>query len=199
MVRVRPTGEDRSLLLAGSNPAATIIYFNSGILLSMNDIYVETERIRIRPLTVEDAASLFCYRSLNEVSRFQTFQPENLADAVDFLNSISPEMNIQNTWYQLGLFHKADNKHIGDIGIHFLDNPDETEIGITLAPEYWKKGYAAEGLEAVISYIFNTLDKKRITANIDCDNISSRRLFERLGFELTSRADNEVVYRLGRI
>jgi len=165
----------------------------------MDGIHFETERLRIRPLTVEDAASLFSYRSLYEVSRFQTFLPKNTADAVDFLKSISPELNVRNTWYQLGLFHKEGNKHVGDIGIHFLDNSNETEIGCTLAPEYWKQGYASESLGVVISYLFNTLEKKIITANIDRDNIPSRRLFERLGFEFTSRAGSEVVYQLRRI
>jgi len=172
---------------------------NPDIIFIMNDIYLETERLTIKPLTVEDAASLFSYRSLNEVSRFQGFHPKNLADAVDFLNSISPQPNIPNTWFQLGLFHKESNINIGDIGIHFLDDSDETEIGCTLAPEFWKKGYAGEGLEAVISYIFNTLEKQIITANIDNGNISSLRLFERLGFKLTSETNSEVVYQLDRI
>lgn len=165
----------------------------------MKHIYLETERLSIRPLTAEDAGSLFGYRSLYEVSRFQNFQPQNLGEAVDFLNAISPEPNIQNTWYQLGLFQKESHKHIGDIGIHFLDNMNETEIGCTLAPEYWKKGYASESLEAVICCIFSILEKKTIIANIDSDNIPSRRLFERLGFELASRTDEEAVYRLNRI
>ncbi|MBN1369724.1 MAG: GNAT family N-acetyltransferase [Dehalococcoidaceae bacterium] len=150
-------------------------------------------------MNVKDAATLFSYRSLNEVSRFQGFQPKNLADATGFLNSISPKPNIPNTWYQLGLFHQESNKHIGDIGIHFLDNSAEAEIGCTLAPEYWKQGYAAEGVKAVISFIFNTLEKKIITANIDSDNISSCRLFERFGFKPTSRTDSEFVYQLGGI
>jgi RimJ/RimL family protein N-acetyltransferase len=105
-------------------------------------------------------------------------------------------MNVPDSWYQLGLFDRDNNKHIGDIGIHFLNNMDEMEIGCTIAPNYWNKGYATESLQAVISFIFNILKKKRIIAYISIDNIQSRKLFERLGFQLVLQSNSEVIYQL---
>ena len=165
----------------------------------MNDIDLRTKRLCIRPLTLSDAQSLFEYRSLNKVTRFQTFKPRNLTDALNFIKPTLVGLNIPGSWYQLGLFHKDNNNHIGDIGIHFLTNLDKTEIGCTIAPKYWGKGYATEGLETVISFLFSTLKKKRIIAYVGINNVKSRRLFECLGFQLVSQNDSEAIYQLVKI
>lgn len=162
----------------------------------MSGINLKTQRLIIRHLALEDARSLFDYRSLDEVTRFQTFKPKNPADATDFINSTSSEMNIPDSWYQLGLFDKDNGKHIGDIGIHFLDNTEEAEIGCTVTPERWGKGYATESLKIVISFLFNTLNKKRVVAYINIENIPSLKLFERLGFQLLSQDNDEIIYEL---
>ncbi len=161
----------------------------------MSNVDLETERLIIRPLILDDAQSLYSYRSLDEVTRFQTFKPQNITDAINFIDSTSLELNIPDSWYQLGLFDKTNSKHIGDIGIHFLNNMGETEIGCTIAPKYWNKGYATESLKVVIPFLFNTLKKKRIISYISIDNIQSRKLFERLGFQLISQNSGEAVYQ----
>ena len=161
----------------------------------MSNVDLETERLIIRPLILDDAQSLYSYRSLDEVARFQTFKPQNITDAINFIDSTSLELNIPDSWHQLGLFDKDNSKHIGDIGIHFLNNMDETEIGCTIAPKYWNKGYATESLKVVIPFLFNTLKKKRIISYISIDNIQSRKLFERLGFQLISQNSGEAVYQ----
>ena len=43
---------------------------------------------------------------------------------------------------------------IGDIGIHFLNDGFQTEIGYTICPEYQKNGYALEAVHSVLNYIF---------------------------------------------
>jgi len=162
----------------------------------MNSINMETERLIIKPLVLNDATSLFEYRSLDEVTRFQTFSPSELADAVTFIKSMSPVLDIPDSWCQLGVFLKDSNNLIGDIGIHFLITPNEAELGCTIAPQYWGQGYASEGLTATIFFIFNTLKKKRINAGIDTNNLRSRKLFERLGFLLVSQTNSEIMYQL---
>ena len=79
---------------------------------------------------------------------------------------------------------KKDTKEIiGDSGIYFCDNDNkQVELGCTLDKHYQKKGYAAEALVKLINYIFHEMNKHRITASIDPDNINSIRLFERIGF-----------------
>jgi RimJ/RimL family protein N-acetyltransferase len=170
------------------------VFFTAGVI--MNSINMETERLILQPLVLADAPSLFAYRSLDEVKRFQTFNPSELVDAVTFIKSISVALDIPDSWYQLGIFLKDSKKLIGDIGVHFLITPDETELGCTIASQYWGQGYVTEGLTATIFFLFNTLKKKRIYAFIDTNNLRSRRLFERLGFLSVSQTNSEITYQL---
>ena len=159
-------------------------------------INLETERLIIRPLVLSDATSLFRYRCLAEASRFQNFKPETVADAMSFISSLAAGPGIPDSWYQLAVVLKDTGKHIGDIGIHFPENPDQVELGCTIAPELWGKGYATEGLKAMLDYVFNSLNKKTIIVDISPENTRSRRLFERLGFQLVSQTEDGVIYRL---
>jgi RimJ/RimL family protein N-acetyltransferase len=147
-------------------------------------IQIETKRLNLRALTLSDASELFNYRSNKIANKFQSWIPDNINSAINFINNkIHPEINICGTWFQLGIIHKSYGKLIGDIGIHFLEEDNlQVELGYTLDKDYQRQGYAIEALKAVIDYIFNSLNKHRITASILADNYASIRLIENLQF-----------------
>ena len=58
----------------------------------------------------------------------------------------------------------------------------QVEIGYTLDRNFRGNGYATEALSVIIDYLFNTLNKHRITASVDPTNAASIKLIERLGF-----------------
>lgn len=58
----------------------------------------------------------------------------------------------------------------------------QCELGCTLSKEHQGKGFATEAMKNTIDYLFNSLNKHRITASIDPRNIESIRLVERLSF-----------------
>jgi len=140
-----------------------------------------TERLFIRKLETNDAQYFYKYRSLPEVYKFQSFIPKNTKDIKVFFERLSELPNIQNTWFQLAVCIKDENKLIGDIGIHFLEDNAQTEIGYTLNPDFQGIGYAKEAVTAVIRYLFFVLGKHRIIASVDPDNKKSIRLLERIG------------------
>jgi RimJ/RimL family protein N-acetyltransferase len=143
---------------------------------------ISTERCLIRKLERKDIAVLFSYRSLPVVYKYQSWKPKTLADAEAFVEKhlLSLE-NTPDTWLQLAIcLH--DDCMIGDIGIHFLEDPDQVEIGYTLSPEYQGKGYAIESMRALIDHLFGDLHKHRIEASVDPQNERSIALLDRLGF-----------------
>lgn len=145
----------------------------------------ETTRLQIRPLCVDDKESIFSYRSDPETNKYLSLIPKSVDDIVEFIANSSTKINVPGTWFQLGIVERATNQLIGDIGVHFLNSDPENkqvEIGYTLNKEFRGKGYATEALSAVIDYLFNTLNKHRITASIDPTNLKSIKLVERLGF-----------------
>lgn len=145
----------------------------------------KTERIYIRPVSINDKESIFVYRSDPETYKHLSLRPQTSDDVEDFIKKSSNVFNVPGTWFQFVIIENLNNQVIGDIGIHFLDTDPENkqvEIGYTLDRKYRGKGYATEALTVVINYLISDLNKHRIIASIDPTNIPSIQLIERLGF-----------------
>jgi RimJ/RimL family protein N-acetyltransferase len=82
----------------------------------------------------------------------------------------------------VAIVRREDGAILGDCGIHFLaEVPRSAEIGITLAAEHQRQGYATEALTAVLDYLFTGLGKHRVHGSVDPANTASARLLERVG------------------
>ena len=147
-------------------------------------IKIQSERLEMRSIALEDAAKMFAYRSDALTNQFQGWVPKKVNDVCNFItNKVSPIYNAEDTWHQLVIIIADTKELIGDIGIHFigLEN-NQVEIGYTLDKNFQGKGYATEALSKIIDQLFFELNKHRITASIDPGNIKSINLVERLGF-----------------
>ena len=145
-------------------------------------IRIETERLLIRTLSMEDKEAFYKYRSMPEVYKYQSMRPASINEVEKFISKNSDaRLNEPDTWMQLAVCLK-EGQMIGDIGIHFIDDKYQIEIGYTLSPEHHGRGYASEAVNAIIDYAFNELKKHRVIASVDPDNVSSVKLLERTGF-----------------
>ncbi len=144
---------------------------------------LETERLLIRPIKIEDKKEIFEYRRDKEMNTYQGWIPETMEDVEKFIDQVSKQINIPETWFQFVIVQKETEKIVGDIGIHFIGEENkQTEIGCTLNKDFQSKGIATESVKKVIDYLFNELDKHRIITSIDPKNEKSIRLVERIGF-----------------
>lgn len=142
-----------------------------------------TERLKLRPIKENDAKEIFSYRSDSITNKYQGWIPKSLNDVFEFINKVSPKIDIVDTWFQFVIIRIDRNEIIGDVGVHFLDtDKQQVEIGCTIDKKYQKIGYATEALRKVIDYLFTKLNKHRIRSSIDPENTHSIRLVERLGF-----------------
>lgn len=142
---------------------------------------LKSDRLVLQPVAVEDAKGIFAYRSDAITNKYQGWIPKTIQDVDDFLNKVSNEINTPDTWFQFSIRSVENPEIIGDLGIHFIGT-EQAEIGCTLARKEHGKGYATEALRLAIDYLFNDLNKHRITGSIDPENTGSIRLLERLGF-----------------
>jgi len=149
-----------------------------------NYIQIISDRLMMRQIRIEDADSVFAYRSNAVVNQYQGWIPSTIYDVHDFIiNKVSPEFNVSGTWFQFAVLKNDSNELIGDIGIHFIDSDAfQVELGCTLNKDHQGKGYATEALKETINYLFDEWNKHRIIASIDPRNLPSISLFERLGF-----------------
>ena len=142
---------------------------------------IQTKRLLLRRLSMQDSTALFYYRALPDVCRFQSWHPEHIEEVEAFLRENEAVVfDAPDTWLQVAVC-LSDGRLIGDIGIHTLDH-DQLELGYTLSPEYQGQGYASEAVSAILHEAFLVWNKHRVTASVDPDNHASVRLLERLGF-----------------
>lgn len=150
---------------------------------TMTKMKLETKRLLIRPINLNDKKAIFEYRHDKEVNKYQGWIPETIDEVEKFIKKLPEQINEPKTWFQFVIIEKVTEKIVGDIGIHFMDNENkQAEIGCTLNKDFQNKGYATESVTKVIDYLFKELNKHRIITSIDPNNTNSIRLIERIGF-----------------
>ena len=139
------------------------------------------------------------YRSRPEVARFQeweSFGPDDAALLIARQAGVTPDT--PGTWLQLALVLLESGEVIGDCGIHFRrDEPQQVELGITLAPDHQGRGLATESVRRVLAYVFDSLGKHRASAVTDAENHAAADLFRRLNFRQEAHFVEHVWFKGG--
>ena len=150
---------------------------------------IETERLVLRVRTVADAEDIFDYASRPEVSYPAGFPPvKTLEDEIYYLEHILPERNKkENLPAGYGIVVKGTDKVIGSVDFNHRHEDDVLEIGYTLHPDYWGRGYVPEAARALIDLAFKDLGLHKIELSCFGYNIQSQRVAEKLGFTLEAR------------
>jgi RimJ/RimL family protein N-acetyltransferase len=140
-------------------------------------------RLMLDALRVDDAAALFAYRGDPDIARFQSWQPTSIAHAREFIEALAPvRINTPDTWFQYAIRLRDGGPLIGDLGLHFPQDPDSAvELGISIAPAYQGQRFAKEALRAALDYVFRTLGKHRACASVDPRNHASMALLRGVG------------------
>jgi RimJ/RimL family protein N-acetyltransferase len=71
---------------------------------------LETKRLIIRPITLDDKGEIFEYRSDRETNKYQGWIPATVADVETFIEKISKQINEPGTWFQFVIVEKEIRK-----------------------------------------------------------------------------------------
>lgn len=144
-----------------------------------------TDRLTLRRLVLKDAAIVLFLRSDPEVNKFiNRPQPKNLIEAQGFINRINKGID-QNENIYWSITTKDRDEMIGAISLwHFSEDKQTAEVGYDLHTNYHSQGYMSEALSTVLTYGFNKLKLKTITAYTHYENINSIKLLRKHGFSL---------------
>lgn len=145
---------------------------------------LETERLILRQLTVDDAP--FMLGLLNEPS-FIRFIADRGVRTLDAARAYIQDGYIASyAHHGFGLYLtelKATGEPLGLCGLVRRDGLDDVDLGYAFLPAYWSRGYASEAAAAVLDYARTTLGLARLVAIVSIDNDRSIKLLERLGFQ----------------
>ncbi|MBW4494589.1 MAG: GNAT family N-acetyltransferase [Oscillatoria princeps RMCB-10] len=157
---------------------------------------LETDRLLLRKMTMEDAADMFEYASNPDVAKFTTWRAhKSVEDSELFLRAVMDEYRKHepSSW---GIEEKFERKLIGTCGFANWSPSDfRGEIGYALSRKYWGKGYMTEAVRAAIDFGFRTLQLNRIEARCEIKNIASARVMEKAGMRFEGILRQHAFYK----
>ncbi|MFD0977836.1 GNAT family N-acetyltransferase [Salinimicrobium gaetbulicola] len=145
---------------------------------------LETNRLILRKFTLEDAKEVQSMRSDQRVMKHMDSKEHlSIAQSEEFIKE-----NLNTYSLEKGIFWAITEKNsgafIGDFAFWRIDSKNfRAEIGYTLNPAYWGKGYMKEAMDAALAFGFKKLNLHSFEANINPENMNSRKILERTGFK----------------
>jgi ribosomal-protein-alanine N-acetyltransferase len=147
---------------------------------------LETERLRLRPATLDDLAAWHAI-SLDAERAWFGEEQSSLADSRSSLERriVHQERHGYSLW---AVELKASRQVIGVAGLVHLQDGREIEVGYRFLEMHWGNGYATEAARATIAFGFDELQLERIVAVTLPDNRASRRVLEKCGLTFVGQA-----------
>jgi ribosomal-protein-alanine N-acetyltransferase len=146
--------------------------------------HLESERLLFRKFEIEDAVEIQAIRSDEMVMKFMD---SNRHDTVQYSEKFVAR-NMEAYQNKEGLFwaiiDKASGEFAGDFSFWRLDRANcRGEIGYSLKPQFWGKGYMPEAMRVLLKFGFKGLNLHSIEANINPQNENSKSVLEKIGFQ----------------
>jgi RimJ/RimL family protein N-acetyltransferase len=145
---------------------------------------LHTRRLVIRPFAESDVDSLHARRNDPTVARWQNWTLPYSRERAEKMVSDVMAMDGPATdeWWMATIALAETGEVIGDLAVNLTWDSRCSEIGYTLAPAHWGKGYAVEAGSAIVEYLFETVGVTRVAGTLHPENIASALVLERLGF-----------------
>jgi ribosomal-protein-alanine N-acetyltransferase len=153
---------------------------------------IETERLFLRKITLDDKEALFKLHSNLAVQKY-TGEP-----VVNSIEEIETAIHARiNNYKKYGYGRwatilKNGMQFAGWAGLTYLPEFDEIDLGYRFLPEYWGAGIATEASRAILTYGFDTLKLKKIIAIAMKENKASIKVMEKIGMEFDKFAPYEI-------
>ncbi|MCK0146554.1 GNAT family N-acetyltransferase [Arenibacter sp. F26102] len=161
----------------------------------------ETERLKFRLLKAEDFDSWV-----------NLFKADKVAEYLD-LDPKLTERELCQIWFDkafhryennLGgmnvLIDKKTNRLVGQCGllVQNIEATDRLEIGYSILPEFWKKGFAIEAATKCKNYAFENNFADSLISMIHIDNLSSEKVALRNGMIFEKRIKSFNIFRIDK-
>jgi [ribosomal protein S5]-alanine N-acetyltransferase len=144
-------------------------------------IVFETERLIVRHYTEADADDFFLLNSDPEVMRY--IRPVKSREDTDLFFAEVIQYSKDNPAYgRMAVNEKLSNIFVGSFAVIPLEKTNHMQLGYSLLPAYWGKGFATELTKAGLNYIFTQTNLEEIFGVTESENADSQKVLLKSGF-----------------
>ena len=159
-----------------------------------NEFRLETDRLELRRLTLDDAALMLTVWNDPAFIRYVGDRGvRTVSDARSALRDGALKLYAEHGIGPYRMSRKSDGVAVGICGLFRRDGLPDTDIGFSTLPLYCGQGYGYEAACAVVQHARVDARLSRLTALVAPENLASIRLIEKLGliFEKMVRMPGE--------
>ena len=138
---------------------------------------LESERVILRPLTVNDAKTAFNnWTSDNRVTKYMRYNShKSLDDTIEWLKMVENAEN-SDKQYDWGFIDKKAGTLFGSGGLVWNDDEQMYEIGYNCMFDYWHKGFTTEIAAVILNFAKNALKQTKIYGCHAVENVNSGKV-----------------------
>ncbi len=147
---------------------------------------LESPRLRLRKLTVDDVPAWFARASDPESSRLAGNPIPSSIDVCYQWLEFHDRTFAKSEGIRWAIEPKQLGFSVGSIGLFNLSAQNATaEIGAVVGRQHWNQGYVTEAANLIIDYAQRELSLAEIFADALSSNSASKRVLDKLGFAFT--------------
>jgi RimJ/RimL family protein N-acetyltransferase len=157
---------------------------------------IDTERLILRPFTLDDAAAWLPLISLPDIIRYTGDTPaQSVEEAHELLRTKPLRDYAVHGYGRMAVAEKSTGRLVGFSGLKYLEDLQEVDIGYRFLPDCWGKGYATESARVLMEEGRRAHGITRIVGMVHPVNPASSRVLEKLGlrFERLLEPDEQGV------
>ncbi|MCL1872889.1 MAG: GNAT family N-acetyltransferase [Clostridiales bacterium] len=144
---------------------------------------IESTRILLRPLQVEDAETVYSnWASDPYVAKYMNWNlHQSVNDTIEWL-SLEEKNIVLETNYTWGFVLKENNVLFGSGGITYNKEYEMFELGYCIMKKYWDLGLTTEAAQAIIDFGIQKLGITSYLGRHAIENPASGKVMSKLGF-----------------
>lgn len=162
-------------------------------------LMLKSPRLLLRDFTLEDWPDVHAYASQPEACLFQVWGPDTPEESRAYVEGVVALAQARpRTAYHLAIVFPPTGTVIGDGGLDIRNQRFRSgELSYIIHPDYWKRGFATEVAQTLLTFGFTSLNLHRISATCDPRNLASERVMQKLGMRYEGRMRENMLIRDG--
>ncbi len=146
---------------------------------------IETERLMLRPISIDDAHDVFEWASDPVVNKYMPYPlHKNVCQAEEWISSLSDKN-------EFVFCLRNSGEIIGGGSMSYKEEYKAYELGYNLKRKYWGLGYATEASKAMIQWAYENLGVRDFFARHANANHASRNVIIKCGFQFEQYGELE--------